>query len=241
MANKNPKNVKRFVEDISKEVASKAYNGGGGGSANLDGLYPNTKILELNQNLLDIEGASADDYAYIKLSDLKTLLEEKMDLSSISIDSSLSTEVPLTIYLMSAYLSLTDSEPKMQMSNGCIQLVYEPDSSDYYFYVDVNCCDYLNTNIFTKQIDVTEAEVTTFEQLLDYVIAIEDVEIKLAVIDSSEVKKITDGLEEAIGQPFFTSLSVYNSLDANELTFYAHLDIDKLIANIHYLYEETEE
>lgn len=32
MANKDPKNVKRFIENISKDVANAAYNGEGGGT-----------------------------------------------------------------------------------------------------------------------------------------------------------------------------------------------------------------
>ena len=68
MANKESKNVKRFIENISEDVATKAYEGGGGGTTvianpELSGDEPDLTGLEVDGNKFKVpQGGGGSEY-----------------------------------------------------------------------------------------------------------------------------------------------------------------------------------
>jgi len=235
----NPTLVGDEPEMTGIQVGGQKYKAPqGGGSSDLGGLYPNTKLQQLDDALVlgDFDTHS-DEYTYIKLSDLMSLLEEKVDLNTIPLDTEYIEVNNLHIRLLTSFVNFSDSA-NINSSTAEIYLEYREDSATHYLTLKVTE-PLSGMEIFYERTEVSfEPSGHTFKDLLEYYITnIRDIEITLSRYDSSLQIKFTRELEPAIYQPFFTCLAfnknIYDKDEGTKEVFLAHLDMDSFISKIH--------
>lgn len=229
-------NTNVLLDSKAQEIMKDVYHLGGGSDLGL--IYPNTKLQQLDDALAigDFETHS-DEYTYIKLSDLMSLLEEKVDLSTIPLDTERNEVNNLHIRFLTSFADFSNSG-NITTSMAEIYLEYREDSAVHYLTIKVTEPLY-EMDIFYERTEVSfEPSGHTFKDLLEYYITnIRDIEITLSRYDSALQIKFTRGLEPAIYQPFFTCLAfnknIYDEDEGTKEVFLAHLDMDSFISKIH--------
>ena len=227
-------NTNVLLDSKAQEIMKDVYHLGGGSDLGL--IYPNTKLQDLNDALV-LGEEHYDEYTYIKLSDLVSLLEEKVDLSTIPLDTEFNEVNNLHIRLLTSFADFSNSG-NITTSIAEIYLEYRQDSAYHFLTIKVTEPDG-GMDVFYERTEVSfEPSGHTFKDLLEYYIAnIGDIEIVLSRYDSSLQIKFTRGLEPAIYQPFFTCLAfnknIYDKYEGTKEVFLAHLDMDSFISKIH--------